>query len=130
RRHWLRTVAKRGYVFEPPAPVEPVVDEDIVPTLDVAPAGRPEASPGASPAIRRVPAPGRRAASLAVLATVLAVVIMVLAMGRRGVPPLSPMPVSLIVLADPADTAAAVPAGLLEAWLTWQLTMLPEVQLL
>ena len=137
RRHWLRTVAKRGYVFEPPTPVQAVVDIDgeqapvpSVPALP--PAGTaPPLTPVTSellPSSR----PGRRVLSWLAAAAVLLCVLGLLVYPHAGdvAVPDSPTAVSLIVLADQADRAGAVPAGLLEAWLAWQLSLSPDVLLL
>lgn len=56
RRHWIRTVAKAGYVFEPPHPVVPVAVEEVLEQMAaagaIADAGTdPGAGTGSAPAV-------------------------------------------------------------------------------
>lgn len=128
RRHWLRTVARRGYVFEPPGPVEAIVEDPAAPVVTAMPRPTAVAETPAAP----WPVTRRRLRWLAAAALLLAPVLLVLSLspGRARKGPDSPLAVSLIVLADPAERTGAVPAHLLEAWLGWQLSMMPDVLLL
>lgn len=139
RRGWLRTVAKRGYVFEPPCAVEPVAEEECIPSVASAAEGVPGGEPATSTRPESLSSTGRsatrsvgrrRGTGFAAAAALVLAVTALVSLGSRLAAPSSPLAVSLIVLADPADGTGAVPAGLLEAWLSWQLTMLPDIQLL
>ncbi len=48
RRHWIRTVAKSGYIFEPPGPVEIIQAVDADTTAGASTPGMPEGSTGTS----------------------------------------------------------------------------------
>ncbi len=143
RKHWIRTVAKSGYVFEPPSPVE-AIDESPPPAeainkvspgptddVPVPAADAPSPAPAEPPAARR----GRwRWAAVAALAAVL------IGGGvwwtqrqEANAPPASP-PQLAIALIDVEDKAAPQdarwPVTLLHTWLEWKLDSLPEVTLL
>jgi DNA-binding winged helix-turn-helix (wHTH) protein len=146
RRGWIRTVAKSGYVFQPPGPVtlvaaepagtasmaanvaEPVVNAQEDDTI--VPAGAP--TPGPAPAA--LPASARRRmgwrtglAALAVglvLATALALVAPRLASSSSVAEPVA---IALVEVGEPVDPAAGWPASLLHAWLEFKLKSLPDV---
>lgn len=127
RKHWIRTVAKSGYVFEPPAAVKAVAEgsADPVPTAPTATHTEVEA-----PASMR----GRRAAWGAVaLLAVAAIGVLAGRVHDRG-PAEPPAPELAIALIDIEDDAAPEdtrwPVTLLHAWLGWKLESLPEVTLL
>lgn len=136
RRHWLRTVAKRGYVFESAEPAVAIteVDDDCAPVLPQPIQGvdPPMADPvPASPSTVGTGHRIRRGRWLAAAAAIVVCAGLAMLLHSRDAQVVrSPTAVSLIVLADQADKSGAVPAGLLEAWLGWQFSMLPDVLLL
>lgn len=135
RRHWLRTVAKRGYVFEPPQAPEAVVEAEETRPAEAGSSGEDGSVATADPVAVSMPMAGARRRVrlgrwLAAAGVVVSVGLTILLQGRSGQVVRSPTAVSLIVLADQADRSGAVPAALLEAWLGWQLSMLPDVLLL
>lgn len=134
RRHWLRTVAKRGYVFEPPSAVEPVMPAMRAPATSATATEGPDttlAVKASASQAKEAPAMLRRNAGwLAVAALVLMVGVMTVLQGRDARQPFSPRAISLIVLSDPADQSASLPVALLDAWLGWRLGMSPDVLLL
>jgi cellulose synthase operon protein C len=147
RKHWIRTVAKSGYVFEPPSPVEAVDESPPEPPVaeaidkesplhagDQVPAAAGEA-PSPAPASLPVARGARwRWAAVAALAAVL------IGSGswwwmhrqKANVAPASPQ--LAIALIDVEDKAAPQdarwPVTLLHTWLEWKLDSLPEVTLL
>lgn len=131
RKHWIRTVAKGGYVFQPPGPVMAVPVEPL-PTADVAPEREPPVSVDGAISPRRF-RPGGWAA-----ATAAGIVLLVglLGLTRLGGPvsqplePIVPVAVALIEVGNREDTDARWPATMLHAWLEWKLTAMPEVMLL
>lgn len=114
---WLRTIAKGGYVFEPPMPVEVVVEQ-------------PDAATAAVPAAPRSATRLRvllLAAALAFVAAVLAVNTFV---SRRV--PAEAGPVRVVLLdAEGDNSAIATPrhwaSALMRAWLEWKLSREPDV---
>jgi DNA-binding winged helix-turn-helix (wHTH) protein len=150
RKHWIRTVAKSGYVFEPPGPVE-VAAEARVPTTPVPGAGigtvSAEAISKESPAA--VATPGAPAASIPPRPprrwgrwVGAAAIVLALAGGiawwshrqQAGREQPQAAPQLAIALIDVEDAAAPEdsrwPVTLLHAWLGWKLDSLPEVTLL
>lgn len=124
RRHWIRTVPKRGYLFEPPEPPRVI---DVPPP--VAPAGRtPARSPPVPPA--DPPSAWRRRGMAAAFAGMLMAGLMIAAGTHRGPPaPLDATPVAIAVLqVGDGDPEERWPALLLQAWLEWKLSTLPEVE--
>lgn len=151
RKHWIRTVAKSGYVFEPPSPVETIDDspapvpspeainkESSAPLPDEAPAPSGQApSPVSPPALASPPSKRRTGWRWAAVAALVAVLI---GAGfwwthrqKTNAPPPSP-PQLAIALIDVEDKAAPQdarwPVTLLHTWLEWKLDSLPEVTLL
>ena len=115
RRHWIRTIPKRGYLFEPPVPPR-AVDE---------PAKRPGA------ALERTTGRAPRRWLLGVASCLLAGAVLVL--GMRSLPPRAALldegPVTVALLQVEGEEAASRwPALLLQAWLEWKLSTLPEVE--
>ncbi len=111
RKDWIRTVSKKGYVFEPPTSREamPEAAQIEVPPSPTAP---------------------RRRWALAAAAVVL---VAFAAIGWRYRTPETPssLRIALIDVSDPAVAfESTVPAELLHAWLDWKLASLPEARLL
>jgi DNA-binding winged helix-turn-helix (wHTH) protein len=149
RKHWIRTVAKSGYVFEPPGPIEPVPDLPAAGAAPVGPAppveaidkesSRPEpAAPESASA--RVAAPVRQPGRWWRWAIGAALVLLVLGSatwwlrGRDNRADNARVEGLAIALIDVEDKAAPEdsrwPVTLLHAWLGWKLDSLPEVTLL
>lgn len=145
-KDWIRTVSKKGYVFEPPVPIEPVLAEEPVRAASGsgAPAPAPAASAAAPPVASVAPAPvprpepvglarwrpGSRWPLLAIAAGLAALVVISLRLQAEptAVPPRA---VALVEVDDPGSAAAdRMPAALLHAWLEWKLGALPELSLL
>lgn len=168
RKHWIRTVSKRGYVFEPPGPVraesapaaQPAPEAEAAPIAALLPpetavtvetqdpAGGTDAPepilpqpilPRRPPALAFVPA----LALVAMWSLLLAAMLPVTRSRQEHIPPEKAVVAWEIVVLQ-ADThrdadrkagrdiAAddrrdAGPAALLDAWLSWQLDLLPEV---
>lgn len=158
RKHWIRTVAKSGYVFEPPGPVEVAV-ETPAPMAPPAPAAiadspaptdatnkvSPEAalpsgterSPGASaaPPTHTPRRWGRWAIAAAVILALAGGGIAWWTQHQQATRQQSQAaPQLAIALIDVEDGAAPEdsrwPVTLLHAWLGWKLDSLPEVTLL
>lgn len=144
RKHWIRTVAKSGYVFEPPAPVQPVLEATAPAGLERGPDTTNKASPAAEPAPAR-PQPtaagthaSRRNFWRWAAAAALAIVLLGSAtwwLRNRENPnearPARALAVALIEVEDKAAPEdARWPVTLLHAWLGWKLDNLPEVTLL
>ncbi|GAB3099190.1 hypothetical protein GCM10027159_21540 [Lysobacter terrae] len=153
RKHWIRTVAKSGYVFEPPGPVEPVDDAPAAaaPAAPTTPTAVPDgdainkespAEAGASPPAA-APAAEAKATTRPrsrrwrwIAAAALAFVLLGAATWwlRRPSKGDAPPEALAIALIDVEDKAAPEdsrwPVTLLHAWLGWKLDNLPEVTLL
>lgn len=132
RKLWIRTVAKRGYVFEPPGPVVPLgLDGEVVDSaaaaVSAAPAERPLPLPALPP-----PAPARRRWGIpALLATLLLGLMLGGWWWGHAATPAPGRQIALIVLDDPGASASSRwPATVLQAWLEWQLSLAPEVVVL
>jgi DNA-binding winged helix-turn-helix (wHTH) protein len=153
RKHWIRTVSKRGYVFEPPGPVraESAPAAQASPEVEVPPvvATRPETvAPVDAPQSVRP----RRPHMLAIVPALALVAMwsLLLAALLPGPPsqqehtPLATTHAALDIVLLQADTRsdanrnadsddrhdgdiARVPVVLLDAWLSWKLDLLPEV---
>ncbi|TDR41100.1 DNA-binding winged helix-turn-helix (wHTH) protein [Tahibacter aquaticus] len=128
-KDWIRTVAKLGYVFDPPQPVQ-WADEA---TTAASPVSLPAAAPPA-PAVVAPQAPlqrGWRDRRRAVAATVLAALALLLSSALWWkVSAQAPRRIVLAAASDPGGTeAAAWPVHLLQAWLEWKLRASSEVQL-
>lgn len=139
RKHWIHTVAKGGYVFEPPGPVAAMPTGYPGAETDVAPAsGTIVTNPAGSGSPPRAGDPHRRIqpgwlAAIGAIAVILLVGL--LSLSRPGGPPeplepLTPVSVALIEVGNREDTDARWPATMLHAWLEWKLTAMPEVMLL
>lgn len=147
RKHWIRTVAKSGYVFEPPSPVEAIDDspapppaaatnkESPSPPADDVP---PPAGQGPSPLPASPPTKHRTGWRWTAVAALAAVVLIGAGFWwthrqKANAPPASP-PQLAIALIDVEDKAAPQdarwPVTLLHTWLEWKLDSLPEVTLL
>lgn len=154
RKDWIRTIAKGGYVFEPPGPVEafaerpastvttdspaedsvaPATSEDI-PTVATAETQ----SPAFEPRVVAMPEPSRllrRPGVWAAAASIVAVIVIALAWPRGekskivATVPAPPLQIALVEVEDRAN-AARWPVKLLHEWLEWKLGSLPEVTLL
>jgi len=154
-KHWVRTVAKGGYVFEPPAPLrwgdtppEETRDDALDASVETAaaaindmpnaaapaavaadpPADAIEAPPSYAAAAARPRAPRWR--TWAVAATLVAALGcgVLLTRDRVDVAP-EKVRVALIDVEDSASSARW-PARLLHEWLRWKLSSLPEVTFL
>ena len=137
RKPWVRTVAKSGYVFEPPGPVElAVVAEEAPapPNLQLGPDRDPE--PAHPP-----PRPGgdlrrrRSAVFLALFVVALLAGVFAIWRGTTGgggslAADSAPVAIALIELGEDSSAETRWPATLLRAWLEWKLQSLPEVTLL
>lgn len=136
RKGWIRTVAKGGYLFEPPHPVEAIIE---------APAGEAPAGDDTDPAVPAEPGTaitrrprlsrwraGRRLATAAVLlATLAGSVVDPQPATSRHLPPSAPMAVVLIAVEDRGvPKEQRWPTTLLKSWLGWKLNHLPEMTLL
>lgn len=130
RKLWIRTVAKRGYVFEPPGPVVPL-------GLDSEAAGN--SLPAAAAAALMSPssdaAPAAAARPRWTVPALLGALLLCLMLGgwwwSRAPTPAPSRQIALIVLDDPGAAAASRwPATVLQAWLEWQLSLAPEVVVL
>lgn len=125
RRGWIRTVPKRGYLFEPPErprPVELPVPAAAARGLPSVPTPVPVPDRGRS--VRR-----RRWALAAALSGMLAAVLVAATLvGRPALPALAETPVTVAVLQVGDAPEGRWPALLLQAWLEWKLSTLPEVE--
>lgn len=136
RKAWIRTVAKSGYVFEPPAAVvwferlPSPADADAPATTDAAalpaPCAAPE--PTAAGAMRRT-RPHRRNNGAWLIAAALALATLATAWAWRAKQAVASRSVALVVVQD-GTGASSWPATLLQQWLRWKLDSLPEVNLL
>lgn len=114
---WLRTVAKGGYVFEPPMPVEVVSERTVPAPSATAAVGR------SGPRVR----PLLLAAAFALAAAVLVVKVIVPRFAHTEVGP------ARVVLLDAEGdkSTAATPrhwaSALMRAWLEWKLSREPGV---
>lgn len=114
-KDWLRTVAKQGYVFDPPVPVEPIVD--------AAPA---DAAPVA---VAATPRPARRRLTRWFAAAALAACAVATAHWHGREP--APLRVLLVTAGDDAaQREARWPERLLYTWLDWKLRQTPSVRVL
>lgn len=137
RRNWIRTVSKRGYVFQPQCEVRPLIDAP-------APAGesasqQPSSPPPSSQQTESSAAPGMRRewrALLARPAVMVALMVLMLCVvgawrseGWRGAD--RPSVIAVIELDRPAEQGGAVwPAALLRALIEWPLSLSPRLQVL
>jgi len=149
RKHWIRTVAKSGYVFEPPGPVEAEGDGVAAPAAAETMTNSNKESPELLlEPLEQAPAPvapsTRPGASRTKWRWVGAVAVVVLAIAGgttwwllrhqdSGVQQAA-RPQLAIALIDVEDKAASEesrwPVTLLHTWLGWKLDSLPEVTLL
>ena len=127
RRHWIRTVAGSGYVFEPPAAVEVAVAEATDPPGGAATPAPPPQRPSVNPG-RRWVLPGVLALLVCLAAGIAA---WQQARNAAGTVPQVATAVALIEVGKPAaGDDAGWPATLLHGWLGWKLGQLPEVTVL
>lgn len=159
RKHWIRTVAKGGYVFEPPAPVVAmpierygaetavssiaaaiddsagisVPDDTTITALSPTSFTTPDEAPADGPST----APHRVRIGWLTAASVAGVVLLIglFSLGRFGsqpsqLPAIAPIAVALIEVGNREDTDSRWPATMLHAWLEWKLTGMPELMLL
>lgn len=139
RKHWVRTVAKGGYVFEPPSPVR------ILDAAEAAaqPAARDAGGAATTPSGKPLPATTdaatprgpRRTAWLAVTILLLGVALAAAWWwwpGEHEALPAPPPRQVAIALIDVDETGSGGrwPVVLLHEWLQWKLDDLPEVTLL
>jgi cellulose synthase operon protein C len=125
-KHWIRTVPKKGYVFDPPDSVQlragPLAEPAVVPPPDAPPepAGPEPAGPGV--AVAR-PSSLIRWKHRALAAAGVALTLLVGGAALSGNGTLAPVTqVALVVTSDAATVnEARWPASLLQAWLAWQL---------
>ena len=145
RKHWVRTVAKAGYVFEPPGtvqwfselpsaahadmPAPTIVPDTTVTAADVTPSTAPPASPAPRSASRRHWFGW--AAAMGAFAAMAIGLVWLRGEKQEVAPelPQQPLTVALIEVEDPA-AASRWPVKLLRQWLAWKLDSLPEVTLL
>ena len=150
RKHWIRTVAKSGYVFEPPGPIEAESDTPVAPASEIItnsnkesvtapaePAGEPEPAPTASEPASRPRSTRARWRWIGVAAVVLALAGGIAAWWFRNPESATQRTAReqfAIALIDVEDKAAPEesrwPVTLLHSWLAWKLDSLPEVTLL
>lgn len=122
RKDWIRTVSKKGYVFEPPA--SHVAMPEALPT-ETRTAASQQAGSTPSPTVSR-----RKTWALAAAAVVL-VAFAAIGWQYRAAGAPSSVRIALIDVNDPGATSeSTVPAELLHAWLEWKLGSLPEARLL
>ncbi|MDI1252361.1 winged helix-turn-helix domain-containing protein [Thermomonas sp.] len=143
RKSWVRTVAKGGFVFEPPSAPEVLDETATVPTEDL-PATETIATtscPPATDSLGQIPATAVRRRPVRWLAGALLVLVVALGVGswlrthQTASPETAPVrkaiAVALVDVRDPAAGGdARWPGRLLHAWLEWKLMSLPEVVLL
>jgi DNA-binding winged helix-turn-helix (wHTH) protein len=156
RKHWIRTVSKRGYVFEPPGPVraEPAPAAQATPEAEVSPVVAtlaetvaPVDAPDATQPVRpRRPGALALVPALALVAmwSLLFAALLPGTRSRQEHMPLATTSVAREIVLLQADTrsdadrdagsddrhdgdAARLPVALLDAWLSWKLDLLPEV---
>lgn len=151
RKSWIRTVAKRGYVFEPAGAVVAIGETEhpgaASPPIVASPAiaGPPDeisANEARSatvaaytmPAAAAVPAHPRRRRRIAwVAASVLAAVVLlvVVVASSRQQPASEPVRIALIDVADSgADPNSRWPTLVAHTWIEWKLSAIPEITVL
>jgi DNA-binding winged helix-turn-helix (wHTH) protein len=155
RKAWIRTVAKGGYVFEPPEPLQALIEPPEALLSAMADTGTASAQASAeglagdaldddgaaaptAPAPRPVTASRRRLAWFGLGALALAVAgfflipLMRDARTERTATAAVPAPrtLTVVILEVKDDEAARWPRKLLREWLAWKLDSLPEVQLI
>ncbi len=124
-KHWIRTVAKQGYVFDPPAefalveePSADRSDEVRAPAVGLGPSAAPDVA--APPRQPPASTPARRLWPVAIF-VLLAIGLAALAM-RGAFDARATRRVELVVQSSPdARSELAWPAQALDAWLEWQL---------
>ncbi len=132
RKDWIRTVSKKGYVFEPPASREALSE---VLQAEVRQAGALESGPLQSkspqPEPTSPPPVSHRKTWTLAAAAVFLVALAAIGWRYRTADAPSSVRIALIDVNDPGATAeSTVPTGLLHAWLEWKLASLPEARLL
>lgn len=144
RKHWVRTVSKGGYMFEPPAslqwfaePPAQVPDEPVTAPPLSSPDDLPAQAASPVPQTRRSrPPPWQRWGVVVGVCAALAIMIAIAAVAawqRRDPQPLPPPTQAVSVALMRVQDAGATehwPAWLLYEWLKWKLDSLPEVTLL
>lgn len=155
RRDWVRTVAKSGYVFQPPGavavttgqpvnaptaalepvPIEPAGSAPATPASVPATATAPDHGAGSPPTIRRRPVRWL-AAGIATAVLLAAGAMAVIAPWRPAQAPSTvsanpaPVAIALVDVGETVDPETRWPAELLHAWLEFKLKSLPEVVVL
>lgn len=138
-KDWVRTVSKKGYVFEPPGtilrlPVAPAAEApQPVPSspVDAAIASIASASSPAGRDVVPVFAPRRRRRAWAVAAALVVaglVGLMASPLLRQAPDVATPRYVLIDGTRGASDAQARLPARLLEAWLGWKLAACPETR--
>lgn len=130
---WIRTVPKKGYVFDPPASVRLTVCQLDEPTVDASPTSASEsvASPRSSVSDSKIASVSsspraRKWPMLAAAGVVLAILLSGLALLTKG-SQIEPNRVALIVSPNHEVAGEARwQSSLLQAWLSWQLSGLPN----
>ncbi|MBL8297559.1 MAG: winged helix-turn-helix domain-containing protein [Rhodanobacteraceae bacterium] len=125
RKHWIRTVAKSGYVFEPPGAITPMTLPPSSPAdVPAATTVPPEPAP---PAVSRW-----RSWRAAVIGALGAITLVAAAYWLiQPAPPAPIRRIALITVTDPgAGSEAQWPVSVARAWLEWQLSLAPEVVVL
>lgn len=122
-KSWIRTVAKQGYVFDPPHSVQPVIlSADPEPGIDapLSAAGTVSLRAAAEPPARP---DGRRRRHVAVAVAMAAALLILVASVLRWQAHASPHPRVVLVVSAAAAQAADErwPAELLQSWLDWKL---------
>lgn len=126
RKHWIRTVAKSGYVFEPP---QPVVAVEIAASTPVPVPGEEALADDGAHATKGGLVSRRWIAAALIAVLALAWLGFRLTMGARRPPPADVQQVSLLI-AGQAGAAAEDrwPATVLRTQLEWMLDSLPETR--
>ena len=129
RKNWIRTVAKRGYVFEPPGQIVPLaLDGESPPSAPSVVAAKADRRSDAAPF---APSRAPRHKALRWLAAAAIVAGLVVSWLLVAGPAAAGRRVALVPLDDPgAGDAARWPAAVLQSWLEWQLSLTPEVVVL
>ena len=128
RKLWIRTVAKRGYVFEPPGPVMPLeLDDEGLRLAGGDVVSAPAASVPSAPTIAAPATTHSRRRTLRWVAAAAVVFGLAISWFAASTPALGRR-IALLPLDDPgAGADTRWPATVLQSWLEWQLSLAPEV---
>lgn len=125
RKQWLRTISKKGYLFEPDRPIEVGSAAAIEPIV----ADEPAVEAGIAPPRRR--GMSWRAVAMASCAAAVLVLLGWWHVHANAVARPEPATLTFIEADDEAAGASGrLPATLLRAWLEWKLTVRPGVLVL